>query len=83
MILSILFGQRKQRFEGEYGPEALSYWDEFSIDENPEGFDQEVSEQKAQLAKEFESFLVIDIVVDQEHISKLLNKKPILNGDIV
>lgn len=35
MVVYILFGQRKESYEGQHAPEALSVMDEYSYDENP------------------------------------------------
>jgi hypothetical protein len=73
MILKTLFGQRKCRYPGEYAPEVLACWDECSIEENAEGFEAECATKKQSLATEFSAFAVIDIVIRQDTIERLLN----------
>ena len=83
MKLHILFGQRKESYEGEHAPEALLCWDEYSVEGNPEGFDKEVEETKK--ACEPDSFMamrVIEIEVSQDRIRKLLVDTPVVHGDI-
>lgn len=36
--LHLIVGLREESYEGEYGPEVLDCWDDFTLDENPEGF---------------------------------------------
>ena len=38
MKIKILFGHRKENYEGEYAPEVLGAIDEYSHDENPQWF---------------------------------------------
>jgi hypothetical protein len=42
MEITVLFIQRKESYEGEYAPEALIVADEYTMDDNPEFFDEEV-----------------------------------------
>lgn len=46
MRVHILFGQRKERYAGEYAPEALVVADEFTMDENPEWMEEQVKEHE-------------------------------------
>lgn len=57
MILYILFGQRKERYEGEYAPEALEVCDEYTMDENPAW----LGEKKAEYEKD-SSFVALEVV---------------------
>ena len=82
MRLSILFGQRKEHYEGEYAPEALLVWDEYARDENPEDFDEALEKAKAEQGDGMQAFKVIDIEVDQDKIRKLLVGAPVLQGTI-
>ena len=38
MTIKILFGHRKENYEGEYAPEVLEAIDEYSNDDNPDWF---------------------------------------------
>lgn len=78
MKLFILFGQRKQRYEGEYAPEALTVWDEYAVDENPGGFEEDIEATKKKHGgdKEFSSFKVIAVNVNGDKIAALLNDTP-------
>lgn len=82
MILHILFGQRKQRYEGEYAPEALVTWDEYCVDENPEGWETAVAEAKAKYGEEMSSMKIINVSCDGDKIVKLLNGTPTVKGEV-
>lgn len=82
MKLFVLFGQRKQRYDGEFGPEALVCWDEFCVDENPGGFEEACACHIAARGGEFSSTRVIEIRVDGDKIAKLLNKNPVVEGEV-
>lgn len=83
MKLYILFGQRKESYEGEHAPEALVCWEEYAVDGNIEGFDLAVSEAKAKYGPDMSSMRVIKIDVDQDRIRDLLVTTPTLPGKIV
>lgn len=80
MNLHILFAQRRQSYDGEHAPEALLCWTEFDVDENPDGFDEAVAE--AQKAPDFTAFRVILVKVDGDKIDRLLNRPPVIQGEI-
>lgn len=84
MKLRILFGQRKENYPGQYGPEAILCWDEFCIDENPAEFDKQVETTTEDLKSDFSSFRVIDIEVNHDKIRQMLNVDiPILPGRVI
>jgi hypothetical protein len=82
MNLHILFGQRKQRYDGEYAPEALVCWTEHDIDENPAGFEDACEEARKEYGPEFSAIRVIIVAVDNYKIDRLLNKAPTVEGEI-
>lgn len=82
MELHILFGQRKESYPGEYGPEVLVCWDEFCIDENPEGFHEAVEKARKEYESSFTSMRVVVVKVDGSKIKQLLNETPAVNGEI-
>lgn len=83
MNLHILFGQRIQAREGEYAPEVLLCWTEYDIDENPEGFDEEVERAQEKAASDFSTTRVIIVQVDQDRITRLLNEAPVVKGKVL
>lgn len=83
MDLFILFIQRKESYEGEYAPEALVVWDEFAMDENPEGFEEVCKKELVANGDQVMAHKVIRVRVDGDKIRKLLVGTSVLNGEIV
>jgi hypothetical protein len=83
MKISILFGVRNERYEGENAPEALLVWDEFSIEENPSGFDSAVKTIVEGSKEEFQATRVIQLDVNQNVIRALVLSKPTLKAKVV
>lgn len=83
MKLFVLFGQRKESYSGEYAPEALLCWDEFCVEENPDGFEEACAAAKKEAQKnEIVRTRLIEIKVDGDKIDKLLNGNPSIEGFI-
>ena len=83
MDLHILFGQRKEHYHGEFAPEALVCWDDATIDENPDGFENACEAARQKHQSEFVAFRVIPIRVDGDKIRQILTSTPVLRGTIV
>jgi len=83
MKLHILFGQRRCSYEGEYAPEALLCWDEYAVDNNPEGYEEDLAKTREKYASEMTSMRVIVVQVDGDKVSKLLNEDPVVRGDVL
>ena len=84
MKLHILFGMRKQQYEGQYAPEAMECWDEFCVDENPGGFERACKQRISECGgdDEFDSIKVIVVKVDADRIYDLLCKPPEIDGKL-
>lgn len=82
MILKTLWIQRKCSYEGEFAPECLVTVDEYCYDENSTWFDQKVEQELKDNESDIDSYKIIDIVVEQDHIVKLLNKNAVIKGEI-
>lgn len=82
MRISVVIGIRKENYPGEYGPEVIAARDEFTIDENPEGWLAEVDQARATFSSEMQAMGVFDIVVDDEAIRKRLLSTPTLKGTL-
>ena len=82
MKLHILFGQREEAYAGQYAPEALVCWDEFSTDENPGAFEHECEEYLQEHKDEFAATRVILVEVDGDEIARLLIKAPTIEGNV-
>jgi hypothetical protein len=82
MILNILFGQRKCRYDGEFAPEALEIADEFTMEENHEWIRER--EKLHKFNGEFEAVGILVVRVDDEAINKcLFPDKVVVDGDVV
>lgn len=83
MKLHILFGQRKCEYPGQYAPEALECWDEFCIDENPDGFEEACEKRLAECGKDsFSSTRVVIVTVDDNKLDEVLNSTPEIEGSV-
>ena len=70
MDFLILVGQRKQRYEGEYLPEALEVIDANGNNENPEFLINKRDEYER--SKEFDSLAVVHVRVPGASITEAL-----------
>ena len=82
MILKTLWIQRKCSYEGEFAPECLVAVDEYCYDDNPDWFDNKVEKELEINKSDTESYKIIDIVVEQDQIAKLLSKNAVIKGEI-
>ena len=82
MILKTLWILRKCSYEGEFAPECLVGVDEYCYDENPDWFDNKVEEELKENENDIESHKIIDIIINEEHITRLLNDIPTIQGEI-
>jgi hypothetical protein len=70
MQIHVLFGQRKERYAGEYGPVIIAADDEYSAEDNPDWLLQQKAEAEAD--GDFESVAIITFEVSQDEIMKRL-----------
>ena len=88
MLLYVLFGQRKENYDGQYGPEALAICDEFVYDEAAFGdeehpFDKDCRETQEKLKGEFQAMRLLGVNVDQDYIREQLVGPPKLKGYVL
>lgn len=74
MKLHVLFGQRKERYTGEYAPEALACMSEYDHDDNPEYLAGE--QANADASAEFRSTAVVTFEFSREQLERILNPVP-------
>lgn len=79
MILKVIFGQRKERYEGEFAPEALEAMTEFGYEENPDWLNDKLENAKKELKEDFERIEIVDVEVSMKAIQAILrpNSDPI------
>lgn len=84
MKVYLMFGQRPVLYEGELGPEALDFaWDEYCVDDNPEGFEEAVKAAEEKAKKDgFLRTKLFAVEVDSNAIDRALNKTPVLKGTV-
>lgn len=70
MDFLVLVGQRKQRYEGEYAPEALAINDGVGNDDNPEYMQGELAKHRE--SGEFAALAVVRLRVDSAAINEAL-----------
>lgn len=80
MILKVIFVQREERYQGQYGPEAMECMTEFDYEDNPEYLNNKLKE--FQKNKEYDDIVaanIVDIKVDENKILDILfpSRKPI------
>lgn len=82
MKLFIIFGQRRERYEGEHAPEALEITDEFTMDENPDWINEKLEEHQAN--KDFLSVKIIEVNIKNgvDRVRTALLAPPTLEGEI-
>lgn len=82
MRIYAIFGQRNCTYEDEYAPELLEAWDEWTVEENPQDWDEKLdkwlSEQGPGHA--FSKVEVFHIEIDEETLYKALNTSPELGA---
>lgn len=64
MTLTCLFGTRKS--EPTNAPELMVAWDEYCIDENREGFDEECETARKSWGSDLDQWRIIDIEIDED-----------------
>ena len=70
MKLYVLFAQRKEKYEGQYGLEALEVMTEYDVDENP---DHLTKKRKINLnINEFDAVEIVTIEVDENSVYEIL-----------
>jgi hypothetical protein len=82
MDLHILFGQRKESYDGEHAPEALVCWTEYDVDENAEGWQEAVAKAKAENGEHMLAMREIRVTCDGDHIRRLLLGSPAILGTV-
>lgn len=77
MDLYVLIGQRKERYEGEYGMEALAVASDADVDGNPEYMPDQLQEHRD--SDEFDALAIVQLKVSGEAIRAILypNAEPV------
>lgn len=82
MDFLILVGQRKQRYDGEFAPEALEVIDEIGDGDNPDFLIEKMSEH--QDSGDFESIATVRVRVPSEAIARALKPvRTVIIGEVI
>lgn len=65
----LIMGLRHCRYEGEYAPEVLDAWDEYSLQENPRGYAERLKEFKSR--SDFARVEEAIVEIDHEVVGRL------------
>ena len=71
MRLYALFAMRKSSVDDDLLPECLVCWDEFCVEENPDGFDTDCEKAKKSLGDELAFARVVELSVPDSELRKL------------
>lgn len=82
MDLHILFGQRKESYEGEHAPEVLLCWTEYDVEENGAGWDEACTKATEENAGHMHAIREIRVTCDGDQIRRLLITSPAILGTI-
>lgn len=68
MRIYVLFGQRKEQYDGQHAPEALDVIDEYSVDSNAGFMDESLANAMRKFGEEFEgiAWFPVEIAGDVE-----------------
>ena len=73
MRLYIIFGLRKESYEGQHAPEALEVMDEYSYEENAEWLNNKLSSYKAE--DEFMNVEIVTVNISHDKLDKIMRKQ--------
>lgn len=84
MKIYAIFGQRTCDYPDEYAPELLEAWDEYAVEENPQGWDEKLDHWLSQQGpgKPFDKVEVFHLDVDEEIIYKVLRSTPVVGARV-
>ncbi len=82
MLIRVLFMQRKENYEGEFGPEVIAAVDEYVLEENPEHWENEVKIAKATNKDVSAGFAEVSIALDGDAVRKLCLDQHTIKGEI-
>ena len=71
MELYVIFAQRKERYEGEHGLEALAVASEYDYDQNPEYINDTLAQNKAEA--DFVSVALVKLFVPEGDVRAVLS----------
>lgn len=79
MYITCLFIERRKN----EGPELLLAWDEYSIEENPEGFREACTKTLSTLQGEFIRQQLIELDINDQKLEQALNNNPTIKASVI
>lgn len=74
MKIHILFGHRKESYDGEHAPEALEVADEYTNEENPDWILCKAAD--AEKSQEWQTVKIVELEISQSALMSALYPKP-------
>lgn len=84
MKVELLVCHRVESYPGEHAPEVLAVCDEWTLDENPQWWVDEIAKQKAAVGDDAAAFAVVTIELSADALMlALYPKMPTTSGIVV
>lgn len=78
--IDVLFGHRKEAYDGEFAPEALAVADQGTQEENPDYMAEQLDAAKKDTS--WNALAVVRVLVDQKQLQKALYPTRVIQGSI-
>lgn len=83
MRIKIIIAQYPQSYPGQYMPNVVDAWDEFTLEDNWEGFETSLKKHEAlALDGTYEGVRVLDVIVPDASVLALF-QTPTVEGQVV
>lgn len=80
MRIRLIVGQYKESYPGEYMPNVLDAWDEYTLDENHEGFEEKLRKYEGWVESgDIEAVRLLDVEIPDDAVLDLF-KVPTTKG---
>lgn len=73
MKIHMIVVQYNQRYPGEYMPNVVDVWDEYTMDENPDGYLESLRKHEAMVPKDYEAVRELIVHVPDDAITSLFD----------
>lgn len=71
MKVRLIIAQYPVRYAGELAPNVVDAWDEYTLEDNYEGYEQSLRSHEAMVGKEYEAVVVLNVNVPDAAIDAL------------
>jgi hypothetical protein len=83
MEIRLIIGQYPQRYPGQYMPNVLDAWDEYTLEDNWEGYEEKLNQYKSWVEKgELEGVREMVIRVPTDTVLALFDPPPVVEADV-